>query len=78
MPTALLLSFSRGAWGAFAIALVVMLSLTFATSRSPRERVRIAAVAVAGLLAMSAVLTALLSIDRVADLFAERASLEQL
>jgi O-antigen ligase len=73
----LFLSFSRGAWGQFVFGAVLMMALTFITSRSPRERVRIAVVAVLGLIAVTALLAALLSIPQVADLFQQRASLEQ-
>jgi len=50
---------------------------TFVTSRSPNERMRIVLIAIAAILAMALVLAALLSIEQVADLFKERASLEQ-
>ena len=75
--SALLLSFSRGAWGQCAFAAIVLMALTFVTSRSPVERLRIALFAVLGLAGLAAFITALLSIDQVADLFYERASLEQ-
>jgi hypothetical protein len=77
MLTALLLSFSRGAWGQFVIAAVVMMGLTFVTSASANARVRIMLVAVVGLLVIAALVVALLSIGEVADLFKERAMLEQ-
>lgn len=73
----LLLSFSRGAWGQFVLAAVLMLLLTFLTSRSPRERMRIVIVAAAGCLVLALFVIALLSIDQVAELFKERATLEQ-
>ena len=73
----LFLSFSRGAWGQFAFASVVMMMLTFVTSRSPRERLRIVLIAVLGAMALAALIAALLSIDQVAALFKQRAMLEQ-
>jgi len=74
---ALLLSFSRGAWGAFVFSALVVMALTFLTSRSPSERLRIVLVAVAGVLVIVLFVAALLSIEKVAQLFTERASLEQ-
>src|SRR5215470_8573268 len=74
---ALLLSFSRAAWGQFVLAAAVLMMLTFVTSRSGNERLRVLAVAVAGLLMIAAFVVALLSIGEVADLFKERASFEQ-
>jgi hypothetical protein len=73
----LLLAFSRGAWGAFGAALVLMLGLSFVTSNSGRERRRIILFVVVGGIAISALLVAILSVPQVADLFQERASLVQ-
>ena len=77
MLAALLLSFSRAAWGQFAFAAVIMMGLTFFTSRSVNERLRIVLVAGLGLLAIAALVVALLSVGQVADLFKERATLDQ-
>jgi O-antigen ligase len=77
MLAALLLSFSRAAWGQFAFAAVVMMGLTFFTSRSANERLRIVLVAGLGLLVIAALVVALLSVGQVADLFKERATLDQ-
>src|SRR4029453_3706818 len=74
---AVLLTFSRAAWGQFALTAALVLFFTFVTSRSPNERMRIVLIAVAGLVVMALVLMAPLSTERVADLFKERASLEQ-
>jgi hypothetical protein len=41
----LLLAFSRGAWGAFALAVVLMLVLSFLTAGTGRERRRIVVIA---------------------------------
>jgi O-Antigen ligase len=73
----LFLSFSRGAWGQFALAGVLMLFLEFVTGRSPRERARIVLLAIVGTMALAVLVAALLSIPQVADLFKERAALEQ-
>lgn len=74
---ALLLTFSRGAWGQFAFAAILMMLLNFVTTRSTNERVRVVLVAVAGLVVVAIFIAALLSIPQVADLFKERALLEQ-
>jgi hypothetical protein len=74
---AILLTFSRAAWGQFAFTAALVMFFTFVTSRSPNERMRIALIAIAGVLVMALMLTALLSLERVADLFKERASLDQ-
>jgi hypothetical protein len=71
------LSFSRGAWGQFALAAAVIMVLEFITTRSARERLRIAVFAVLGVLAVAAFIAALLSLEQVSGLFKERASLDQ-
>ena len=72
----LLLSFSRGAWGHFAIsAAMMMFFFTFVTTRSNVERLRIIVFAVLAVVALAAFVAALLSIDAVAELFKDRASL---
>jgi hypothetical protein len=73
---ALFLSFSRGAWAQFAFAAALLMILSFLTSRSGTERIRILVIAVFGVLAVAALVTVLLSSGKVADLFSERASLE--
>jgi hypothetical protein len=73
----LLLSFSRGAWGQLALGAIVLTGLTFITSRSPRERVRIIALTLVGAFVVVVFIAALLSIGAVAKLFEVRASLEQ-
>jgi O-antigen ligase len=77
MLAALLLTFSRGAWGQFAFAALLMMVLSFVTTGSMRERGRIVLVAIAGAAVVVAFIAALLSVDKVAELFQERASLEQ-
>jgi len=77
MIAALLLSFSRAAWGKFAFAAALLMAISFATSRAPSERLRIAVIAVMGTLVALVLVGALLSIGQVADLFKERATLDQ-
>jgi O-antigen ligase len=74
---ALLLSFSRAAWGQFAGAAALMLVLTFVTSSSSRERMRIVAMAAAGCILLMVLIVALLSLDQVGGLFKERATFDQ-
>jgi len=74
---AVFLSFSRGAWGQLAFSALLMMILSFISARSTRERMRIVLFAFIGALAVAAFIIALLSIEQVAALFKERASLEQ-
>ena len=74
---ALFLTFSRGAWAQLLLAGTVLMALTFITSRSAHERLRIVFVAMAGILAITVLVTALLSVGEVSQLFSERAALEQ-
>jgi hypothetical protein len=77
MLAALFLSFSRGAWGQFALAATVLMVLTFIASGSSRERMRIVFLALAGLIVIALLIAVLLSFSQVADIFRERAALEQ-
>jgi len=74
---ALLLSFSRAAWGQFAVTVALLMILMVIMSRSRNERLRIVAIGVVGMFALALLVAALLSLDQVGDLFKERASLEQ-
>lgn len=73
----LLFSFSRGAWAHFVGATALLIILSFVTAPTNKERVRIAAFAAAGVAAAIVLLGLILSIDAVATLFQERASLVQ-
>jgi hypothetical protein len=77
MVIALLLSFSRAAWGQFAFCAALLMFLTFVTTRSSNARLRIMLIAIASIAMMVLMLAALLSVDRVAELFKQRASLDQ-
>jgi hypothetical protein len=74
---ALLLSFSRGAWGQAAFATLLMMALSFLTSRSGVERLRILIFAGLGAAVLTGLVVLLLSFDNVAALFAQRFALEQ-
>src|SRR5262249_48361109 len=69
--------FSRAAWGQLLVAALLLMGMMFATSRAPGERLRIALIAITGTLAALLLVAALLSIDQVAELFKERATLDQ-
>ena len=77
MATAILLSFSRAAWGQIVYTAAIMLALTFITTRSPSHRLRIVLLSMTGVVLMALFIAALISIDSVADLFKQRASFEQ-
>jgi len=77
MVVATLLTFSRAAWGQFAFTAVLLMFFTFVTSRSNNERLRIMLIAIAGIVVLVLFVAALLSIDKIADLFRERATLDQ-
>jgi hypothetical protein len=72
-----LLSFSRGAWGQTVLTAALMLALSFITTASPNRRLRIVLIAVASIAVMALFLATLLSIDAIANLFKQRASLDQ-
>jgi hypothetical protein len=73
----LFLSFSRAAWGQFVFCAILLMALTFVTSRSASERFRIVTVAIIGAVVAAAFVAVLLSVDQVAALFEERALLSQ-
>ena len=74
---AILLSFSRAAWGQVVYCSLVVLALTFVTTRSSSHRLRLVLLSVTGVVVLVGFIGALLSIDAVADLFKQRASFEQ-
>jgi hypothetical protein len=74
---AILLSFSRAAWGQIVYCSLVALALTFVTTRSPSQRLRLVLLSVTGVVVLIGFVGALLSIDVVAELFKQRASLSQ-
>jgi hypothetical protein len=74
---AILLSFSRAAWGQVVYCSLVVLALTFVTTPSSSHRLRLVLLSVTGVVVLTGFIGALLSIDAVADLFKQRASFEQ-
>jgi hypothetical protein len=73
----ILLSFSRAAWGQLALTGTMVLALTFITTRSANQRLRVVLIAMAGVAGMALLISALLSVDAIANLFKERMSLDQ-
>ena len=77
MVLGLLLSFSRGAWGAAAASIAMLVALTFLTTSSAALRQRIVAISVLGLSGLVAFMAIALSIPAIRDVFLVRASLNQ-
>jgi hypothetical protein len=77
MSLALLLAFSRAAWGQFVLTSAVMLVLMFLTSPSRKQRSRLVVTAVIAAAAIALLLAILLSLDSVESLFKQRASFDQ-
>lgn len=74
---ALLLAFSRAAWGGLVITAAFMLALMVLTSQSYKQRSRIITMGLVAVVLAAALVAVLLSLDVVADMFKQRASLEQ-
>lgn len=74
---ALLLAFSRAAWGLLAATAALMLVMMILTSQSNRQRSRIILMALAAIVAVVIVLVILLQFDFIRDMFQQRASLDQ-
>ncbi|XUM20782.1 O-antigen ligase family protein [Bradyrhizobium oligotrophicum S58] len=77
MALAILLAFSRAAWGGLVLTAAFMLALMVLTSTSPRERSRIIFMTLAAVVAGMVLIGVLLSIDSIADMFKQRASFDQ-
>ncbi|OCK56721.1 O-antigen ligase family protein [Bradyrhizobium sp. LMTR 3] len=74
---AILLAFSRAAWGMLIITSGFVLALMVLTSRSQSQRSRIIVMALVTVVLAAALVAVLLSFDSIAQLFKERASLDQ-
>ena len=75
--TGLLLTFSRAAWGQFVLSALVVMAISIVTAQSAKGRLRIVSLAIIGAVLGAIFLAVLLSIHQVADLFNERATLDQ-
>jgi hypothetical protein len=74
---AILLAFSRAAWGGLVLTSAFMLALMVLTSQSRGERSRIVIITLVTVFAAVLLLAVLLSFDSIADLFKQRASFDQ-
>ena len=77
MSLAILLAFSRAAWGGLILTSAFMLALMVITSPSPAQRSRIIVMAVAAVIVVVVVLAVLLSFDSISEMFKQRASFDQ-
>ncbi|MEM6617120.1 MAG: O-antigen ligase family protein [Pseudomonadota bacterium] len=77
MLFAILLSFSRGAWGHTIISVGLFVMLTFVTSAALKDRLKIVVLALLSMCAALFLLSWALTLDTVAELFQERAQLTQ-
>jgi hypothetical protein len=77
MAFALLLAFSRAAWGGLVITGALMLVLMVLTSPSYKQRSRIIVMALIAVILAATLVAVLLSFDSISGMFKERASLEQ-
>jgi hypothetical protein len=77
MALAILLAFSRAAWGGLAITSGFMLALMVLTSRSRAQRSRIIVMSVVAVIIVVMLIAVLLSFDQIGEMFRQRASLDQ-
>src|SRR5471032_2540042 len=77
MALAILLAFSRAAWGGLAITSAFMLALMVLTSRSRAQRSRIIVMAVVAVIVVMLLIAVLLSFDSIGEMFRQRASFDQ-
>jgi hypothetical protein len=77
MSLAILLAFSRAAWGGLIITAAFMLALMVLTSGTNAQRSRIVVMAIIATVLALALIAVLLSLDSVAEMFKQRASFDQ-
>ncbi len=77
MALAILLAFSRAAWGGLAITSAFMLALMVLTSQSRAQRSRIIVMSVVAVIVVVMLLAVLLSFDSISEMFKQRASFDQ-
>ncbi|HEY4985141.1 MAG TPA: O-antigen ligase family protein [Bradyrhizobium sp.] len=77
MALAILLAFSRAAWGGLIMTAAFMLLLMVLTSRSRAERSRIVVMAFVAVVVAIMLIGVLMSFDSVAEMFKQRASFDQ-
>jgi hypothetical protein len=77
MALAILLAFSRAAWGGLALTSAFMLALMVLTSPSPAQRSRIIVMSVVAVILVVLLIAVLLSFDSIREMFQQRASFDQ-
>ena len=77
MALAILLAFSRAAWGGLAITSAFMLAMMVVTSQSRAQRSRIIVMSVVAAIIVVMLIAVLLSFDQIAEMFRQRASFDQ-
>jgi hypothetical protein len=77
MALAILLAFSRAAWGGLALTSAFMLALMVLTSRSRQQRSRIIVMSVVAVILVVLLVAVLLSFDSIREMFNQRASFDQ-
>jgi len=77
MSLAILLAFSRAAWGGLILTSIFMLVLMVLTSRSQAQRSRIIIIALIAVALAAALVAVLLSFDSISQMFKQRASFDQ-
>jgi hypothetical protein len=77
MALAILLAFSRAAWGGLAVTSAFMLALMVLTSRSRTQRSRIVVISVVAAIVAVMLIAVLLSFDQIGEMFRQRASFDQ-
>ena len=77
MTLAILLAFSRAAWGGLILTAVFMLALMVLTSKSSAQRSRIITMTLVAAILGVALIAVLLSFDSIAEMFKQRASFDQ-
>jgi hypothetical protein len=77
MALAILLAFSRAAWGGLAITAAFMLAMMVLTSPSRAQRSRIITMSVVTVIIVVMLVAVLLSFDQIGEMFRQRASFDQ-
>jgi O-Antigen ligase len=77
MALAILLAFSRAAWGGLILTSAFMLALMILTSQSRGQRSRIIVMAVVASIVVVMLIAVLLSFDSIGEMFRQRASFDQ-
>ncbi len=77
MALAILLAFSRAAWGGLALTSAFMLALMVLTSQSRAQRSRIVVTSVVAVIIVVLLVAVLLSFDSIREMFNQRASFDQ-